>query len=316
MSDTAGGTLHGRDPKQSEGNTSLNKETPTHLERQSGAVTAAGAAFILLTLLALRPFTYINPALPLETHFKLIPSYGVNLASFLIFAFAAVATILRWKRWRIWAGAAAWLAMFLAFRSFESIALTTRFLSQGARINPEQLIVSLLMLAISVFVLWMWNQERKTAATNIKSEVTVGGIALVFLGIYIFFPTLGLLLSSNPAGLFFSVISLIFVFAGLAMVLRWRALEDMGRHGIVADDCDNSHRACSRGFDARHIWIHRFVEIDLLYIPDSRMCFRFVGKAPRQDACPANCKVGLDAPPTSARRSSRSYPHWVVCCSA
>jgi hypothetical protein len=222
MSDTAGGTLHGRDPKQSEGNTSLNKETPTHLERQSGAVTAAGAAFILLTLLALRPFTYINPALPLETHFKLIPSYGVNLASFLIFAFAAVATILRWKRWRIWAGAAAWLAMFLAFRSFESIALTTRFLSQGARINPEQLIVSLLMLAISVFVLWMWNQERKTAATNIKSEVTVGGIALVFLGIYIFFPTLGLLLSSNPAGLFFSVISLIFVFAGLAMVLRWR----------------------------------------------------------------------------------------------
>jgi hypothetical protein len=222
MSDTAGGTLHGRDPKQSEGNTSLNKETPTHLERQSGAVTAAGAAFILLTLLALRPFTYINPALPLETHFKLIPSYGVNLASFLIFAFAAVATILRWKRWRIWAGAAAWLAMFLAFRSFESIALTTRFLSQCARINPEQLIVSLLMLAISVFVLWMWNQERKTAATNIKSEVTAGGIALVFLGIYIFFPTLGLLLSSNPAGLFFSVISLIFVFAGLAMVLRWR----------------------------------------------------------------------------------------------
>jgi hypothetical protein len=84
MSDTAGGTLHGRDPKQ------------------SGAVTAAGAAFILLTLLAIRRFTNINLALPLETHFKLIPSYGLNLASFLIFAVAALATILRWKRWRIW----------------------------------------------------------------------------------------------------------------------------------------------------------------------------------------------------------------------
>ena len=148
MSDTGGGTLYGRDPEQSEGNAGLNKETPIDFERKSGAVTAAGAAFILLALLAILPFRNINPALPLETHFKLIPFYAVYLASFLIFCFAAVATILRWKRWRIWAGAAAWLAMFLAFRSIQSIALTTRFLSQGARINPEQLIVSLLMLAI------------------------------------------------------------------------------------------------------------------------------------------------------------------------
>jgi hypothetical protein len=227
MSDTAGGTLHGRDPKQSEGDTGLNKETPIDFERKSGAVTAAGVAFILLALLAIRPFTNINPALPLETHFRLIPFYAVSLASFLIFSFAAVATILRWKRWRIWAGAAAWLAMFLAFRSIQSIALSTPlFLSQGARINPEQLIVSLLMLAISVFVLWVWNQERKTAATNVKSEVTVAGIALVFVGIYFFLPTLGFLLPSNPTGLwfffFFFVICLIFVFAGLAMILRWR----------------------------------------------------------------------------------------------
>ena len=228
MSDTAGGTLHGQDPKQSEGNAGLNKETPIDFERKSGAVTAAGVAFILLALLAIRPFTNIKRALPLETHFKLIPFYAVDLASLLIFALAAVATILRWKRWRIWAGAAAWLAMFLAFRSFQSMALSIQplFLSQGARINPQQLIVSLLMLAISVFVLWVWNQERKAAATNVKSEVTVAGIALVFLGIYFFLPTLGLLLPSNPTGLsrvFFSfVIFLIFVFAGLAMILRWR----------------------------------------------------------------------------------------------
>jgi uncharacterized membrane protein len=82
------------------------------------------------------------------------------------------------------------------------------------------------MLAISVFVLCVWNQERKTAATNVKSEVTVAGIALVFLGLYFFLPTLGLLLPSNPTGLsavFLSfVICLIFVFAGLAMILRWR----------------------------------------------------------------------------------------------
>jgi len=82
------------------------------------------------------------------------------------------------------------------------------------------------MLAISVFVLCVWNQERKTAATNVKSEVTVAGIALFFLGLYFFLPTLGLLLPSNPTGLsavFLSfVICLIFVFAGLAMILRWR----------------------------------------------------------------------------------------------
>jgi hypothetical protein len=202
-------------------NTSFDKETPIDFERKSGAVTAAGVALILLALHAIRPFTNINPALPSETHFKLIPVYAVFLASFLIFAFAAAATVLRWKRWRIWAGAAAWLAILLAFRSTQSITLTSRF----TRINPEQLIVSLLMLAIAVFVLWVWNQERKTAATNAKPEVTVAGITLVFLGIYFWLPILNLVLFGNPPGLsflfFFFAICLIFVFAGLAMILRW-----------------------------------------------------------------------------------------------
>jgi hypothetical protein len=221
MSDTAGGTLHGRDPKQLESDTSLNKE------RKSGAVTAAGVAFILLALLAILRFRNINLALPLETHFKATPFYAVYISSFLIFAFTAMATILRWRRWRIWAGAAAWLAIFLVFRSIQSQSMalvTPRFLSQGAKINQEELIVSLLMLAISVFVLWVWNQERKTATPNVKSEVTVAGIALVLLGIYFLLSILGLLLSTNPTGIsyVFVVISLIFVFAGLAMILRWR----------------------------------------------------------------------------------------------
>ena len=180
-------------PKQSEGDTGLNKETAVDFERKSSAVTAAGVAFILLTLLALRPFTNINLALPLETHFRLIPFYGVQLASVFIFAFTALATILRWRRWRIWAGAAAWLAIFLVFRSIQSMALTTRFLSQGATINPEQLILTVLMLAISAFALWAWHQEGKTAPMNVKSEVTVGGIVLVFFGV-----SLGLGASTFP----------------------------------------------------------------------------------------------------------------------
>jgi hypothetical protein len=161
----------------------------------------------------------------LETPFKLIPSYrvylasfldyGVYLASFLIFAFTAVATILRWRRWRIWAGAAAWLAILLAIRSIW-LVVATETLPPGLSVLPRHQILPL-MLPISVFVLWVWFQGEKAAATNVKSEVTVAGIVLVFLGIEQGLPAVRL-----PSAWPLVFIFVIFAVSGLAIILRWR----------------------------------------------------------------------------------------------
>jgi formylglycine-generating enzyme required for sulfatase activity len=215
MSDLAGGTLRGRDPEQSEGDTGHKKKPPT--EHRSGVVTVAGVAFILLALLAILPLRNINPAAPI--HLSNIVSYAVHyLLSFLVFTFAAVATILRWRRWRTWAGAAAWLGTLLAIRSIMlTVAGATYFLPPGLSVLPEHRILPLLLLPISIFALWVWFREQKAAATNVKSEVTVAGIVLVFLGI-----ELGLPFVSLPSAWPWGFISVIFAVPGVAMILRWR----------------------------------------------------------------------------------------------
>jgi hypothetical protein len=214
----------------------LTKAKPIKFAGRSGAVTAAGVAFLLLALFVAGKFIS-------ATVYYQHQVYWYNAAlifSFAIFTFAGLATVLRWPGWKIWAGAASWMIIaafpsMLGFPMLGALHPSTRFDPFRLNLGVAAILPPLIMLAISIFVLWARRQEP-TAEPNVpvpSGDATAAGIVLILFGIcfgaaaVITTPRI-LVGNVSPApvqigNLFLIlIIVVIFALAGTATILRWR----------------------------------------------------------------------------------------------
>ena len=167
--------------------------TPSHFERRSVAITAAGVGFLILALFfsGWRVIALLTG--PGREHLLAPPAIyfmGAFLATSALFAFTGVAVILRWRGWQTWASTAAWLLMVLALFSVSSTIDLWHFLS---RINRAQTAVTPrflwlvfaapFMVLFSIFVLWVRHREKPLHHTDRSGEVTVAGVVLLLVGI-------------------------------------------------------------------------------------------------------------------------------------
>src|SRR5262249_33523625 len=159
--------------------------------RRSGAVTAAGVAFLLLALLYAakilmllwRPIAIQNPA---ATFYY--STVGASLLMAVVTAFAGVTTVLRRRGWRAWAGTVSWLTLIFAgitvgptiglFELPSPIGSTRPTLPLLMGVLP-----SLFMVLVSIFALWARRKEERSATDVRSGEVTAAGVVLLLIGI-------------------------------------------------------------------------------------------------------------------------------------
>jgi hypothetical protein len=131
--------------------------------RRTGAVTVAGALFLLLAVV----FAFMAVVFGTEMAFPgsfsdgdgdepigLFP-VGVGLAGAAIFGCAGLAVMGRWRGWRIWAGTVSWgliVMVVLGLFAPPPPSSTDRWIER---------VVSLIVVAVAVFVLVAKRRERR-----------------------------------------------------------------------------------------------------------------------------------------------------------
>jgi hypothetical protein len=131
----------------------------TPVPRRTGAVTVAGALFLLWAVVWAFAATVlvIGNAFPDSLVLANRPIDLVDTVSSLVLAlalgYAGLAMMLRWRRWRIWAGTVSWGLIV--------IVVLSQFAPPSAANRSLERLISLIVLAVAVFALVAKRRERQ-----------------------------------------------------------------------------------------------------------------------------------------------------------